>query len=76
VRRHGDPEKPEKGKPRPGPSVYERYFLETRDDQDDGVEWVKLAELDPITGRWIQHGAWKPFGQSPLSEWKPFRRGG
>jgi hypothetical protein len=48
-----------------GPSVYERRFLE-RPEPEDQTEWVKLYEVDMITGRVTRHGTWKPFGQTPL----------
>jgi hypothetical protein len=73
MRRRGEQDKPEKGQPRPGSSVYESRFAAPPEDQDDGVEWTLLAEQDPVTGRWTRYGTWKPFGQTPLSEWKPWR---
>jgi hypothetical protein len=73
MRRRGEQEKPERGQPRPGPSVYESRFLEPPEDENR-PEWVKLAEIDPVTGRWIQPGTWKPFRQTSLSEWKPRER--
>jgi hypothetical protein len=68
MRRRGESGKPEKGQPRPGPSVYESRFLD-RPEREDRTEWVKLAEVDVATGRTTCHGNWKPFGQTPLSGW-------
>jgi hypothetical protein len=62
----------EKGKPRPGPSVYEALFLE-RDDEDR-AEWILLGEHDPVTGRWTWHRNYRAFNQIPLSVWKPPQR--
>jgi hypothetical protein len=59
-------------KRRQGPSVYECYFLEH--DDEDRTDWVKLAEIDPAAGRVSWYGNYKPFNQTPLSEWKPPQR--
>jgi hypothetical protein len=73
MRRHGEPEKHDKRRPRPGPSVYESRFLD-RAEPEDRTEWVKLAEVDVPSGRTTWYRRYKPFGQTPLSEWKPFGR--
>jgi hypothetical protein len=52
-----------------GPSTYEnRHFAQP--EPEDHAPWVKLAEMDPVTGRWTWHGHWRPFGQTPLMEWR------
>jgi hypothetical protein len=66
--------KVEKRKPRPGPSVYEGYFLPTDNDDWDKAEWHLLAEQDPVTGRWTHYRDYKPFRQTPLFQWKPRQR--
>jgi hypothetical protein len=63
----------EKGKPRPGPSVYEQRYLFKRDDEDR-TEWVRLATTDPATGRMTWHHTYRAFNETPLSGWKPPQR--
>jgi hypothetical protein len=66
-----DPQpKPERGKPRPGPSVYENRHVGPS-EVEDRTEWTLLAGQDPVTGRWTWHGRYRPFGQTPFSEWRP-----
>jgi hypothetical protein len=58
-------------------SIYEdpnRLTPRREEDEDgDGVEWVKLAEQDMVTGRWTWHQRWRPFNETPFSQWEPRR---
>jgi hypothetical protein len=68
----GDRSGDQPAKPRPRRSVYEDPFRPPEDE--DCAEWHLIAEQDISTGRWTWHGAYRPFQQTQLSEWRPFGR--
>lgn len=54
----------EKGKPRPGPSVYETLFTDKDKDDKDRTEWHHIGELNPTTGHWLIPPNWdRPYGR-------------
>jgi hypothetical protein len=55
-------------------SIYEdpNRLMRREEDDEDG-EWIKLAEMDPNSGRWTWHQRWRAFHQTPFDLWKSRR---